>query len=95
MKINNRWKVILLSALFNLSFEYSMRGLGGLFKPVVFLPLFLFGFYFTLYAMLEDLIVRFRLHNYQLVLAAFLYGIFPMAFGTGALFANPQFYGIN
>lgn len=94
MEINNRWKIILLAALFNLSFEYSMRGVGGFFKPAFF-PIILFGFYFTLYSMLEDLIARFKLHNHQLVLAAFLYGIFPMAFATGAVFVNPQFLGIN
>ncbi|MBL7150886.1 hypothetical protein ISS86_03070 [Candidatus Microgenomates bacterium] len=91
---SNRLKIILLATIFNLSFEYSMRGIGGFFK-LAFFPLILFGFYFTLYSMLEDLIVRFKLHNYQLVLAAFLYGIFPMAFATGVLFNKPQFLGIN
>jgi len=94
MKISNRWKIILLATIFNLSFEYSMRGIGGFFKPIFF-PFILFGFYFTLFSMLEDLIVRFKLRNYQLVLAAFLYGIFPMAFATGVLFNKPQFLGIN
>lgn len=91
---SNRLKIILLATIFNLSFEYSMRGIGGFFKPAFFL-LILFGFYFTLFSMLEDLIVRFKLHNYQLVFAAFLYGIFPMAFATGVLFNKPQFLGIN
>lgn len=94
MKINNRWKIILLATLFNLTWEYSARGLGGIFRPI-FLPLLLFGFYFSLYSMLEDLIVRFKLKNYQLTLAAFLYGLFPIAFGSRDLFANPQFLGIN
>jgi len=91
--LSNRFKIIFLAIIFNLSFEYSMRGIHGFFKPV--LPFILLGFYFTLYIMLEDLIVRFKLKNYQLVLAAFLYGIFPMAFATGVLFTNPQFLGIN
>lgn len=94
MKIKNRWKIILLATLFNLTWEYSARGLGGIFKPV-FLPFILFGFYFTCFTMLEDLIVRSKLKNYQLVLAAFLYGIFPIAFGSRDLFKNPQFLGIN
>lgn len=94
MKINNRWKIILLATLFNLTWEYLARGLVGFFKPI-FLPLILFGFYFSLFSMLEDLIVRFKLKNYQLTLAAFLYGLFPIAFGSRDLFANPQFLGIN
>lgn len=92
MKINNRLKIVLLATIFNLSFEYSMRGFYGFFKSI--LPFFLFGFYFTLYSMLEDLIVHFKVKNYQLVLAAFLYGIFPMAFATGILFNRPLFLGI-
>ena len=92
--LSYRFKIILLATVFNLSFEYSMRGIGGFFHQV-FYPLMLFGFYFTLYLMLEDLIVRFKLKNYQLVLTAFLYGIFPMAFATGALFNKPQFLGIS
>jgi len=94
MKTNNRWRIILLATFFNLVWEYSSRGLRGIFSPV-FLPFLLFGFYFTLYSMLEDLIVRFKLKNYQLALAAFLYGLFPIAFGSRDLFANPQFLGIN
>lgn len=90
---SNRLKIILLATIFNLSFEYSMRGFYGFFGSI--LPFFLFGFYFTLYLMLEDLIVRFKIKNYQLVLAAFLYGIFPMAFATGALFNKPRFLGID
>lgn len=92
--ISNRLRRILLATIFNLAFEYSVRGFYGFFRQA-FYPLMLFGFYFTLYSMLEDLIVRFKLKNYQLVLAAFLYGIFPMAFATGLLFHQPQFLGIN
>lgn len=91
--ISNRLKIILLAAIFNLTFEFAFRGFNILNRP--FLAFYLFGMYFTLYSMLEDLIVRFKIKNYQLVLSAFLYGLFPMALGTGLLFIQPQFLGIN
>lgn len=93
MKINNRFKIVLLATLFNLAFEFAFRGFNFFNRPL--LVFYLFGMYFTLYLMLEDLIVRFKINNLQLVLSAFLYGLFPMAFGTGLLFVKPQFLGIN
>lgn len=94
LRLNNRWKIILLAALFNLSFEYAFRGYTEFFtRP--FQPLFLFGAYFAFYTILEDLIVRFKLTNYQLVLAIWPLGLIPMALGTGLLFDQPQLLGIN
>lgn len=94
MKITtNHFRFIFYCALFNLLFEYSARGL----KQFVGRPLFilaLFGIYFTYFAMLEDLIVRFRLRNYQIFLCAFLYGLFPIAFLTGNLFSTTVYSGI-
>jgi hypothetical protein len=54
----------------------------------------LFGIYFTYFAMLEDLIIRFRLRNYQIFSCAFLYGLFPIAFLTGNLFNTRVYSGI-
>lgn len=91
--ISNRFSFIFYCASFNLLFEYSARGL----KQFVTRPLFvlaLFGIYFTYFSMLEDLIVRFRLRNYQIFLVAFLYGLFPIAFLTGNLFNTNVYSGI-
>lgn len=91
--ISNRFSLIFYCALFNLFFEYSARGL----KQFVGRPLFtlvLFGIYFTYFSMLEDLMVRFRLKNYQIILVAFLYGLFPIAFLTGNLFNTKVYSGI-
>jgi len=91
--ISNRFNLIFYCALFNLLFEYSARGL----KQFVGRPLFilaLFGIYFTYFSMLEDLMVRFRLKNYQIILVAFLYGLFPIAFLTGNLFNTQVYSGI-
>ncbi|MBU7037085.1 MAG: hypothetical protein HXS52_04080 [Theionarchaea archaeon] len=91
MKIlSNRFSLILYCALFNLLFEYSARGITQFFTRPLFI-LALFGIYLTYFAMLEDLMVRFRLRNYQIFLCGFLYGLFPIAFLTGNLF-NPRVY---
>ena len=80
----NRWLIILICALFNLSFEYSARGITQFVTRPLFI-LSLFGIYLTYFAMLEDLIVRHHLTNYQLFLVAFLYGLLPTAFLTALM----------
>ena len=91
--ISNRFSLIFYCALFNLLFEYSARGLGEfIHKPL--LMLCIFGIYFTYFMMLEDLIVRFRFKNFQIFIAAFLYGLFPIAFLTGNLFNQRIYKGI-
>jgi hypothetical protein len=88
---SNHFKLIFYCALFNLLFEYSARGVKQfIHRPLLVLALF--GIYVTYFAMLEDLIVRFKLTNYQVFLAAFLYGLFPTAFLSGNLF-NRTIYG--
>ena len=92
--ISNRFKIILLATVFNLAFEYSLRGSNILLtKPHLFVTL-VFG-YFTLYAMAEDLIVRFKLKDYQIALFTAIYMMVYMGFMTGVLFDNPYFLGIN
>ena len=92
MKVmSNHFKLVFYCALFNLLFEYSARGIREFTNRPLFV-LALFGIYFTYFAMLEDLIVRLKLTNYQILLTAFLYGLFPTAFLTGNLF-NRDIYG--
>lgn len=88
------WKIVLIATAFNLLFEYSMRGINSLrVQPV--LPLVLFTTYFTLFTMLEDLIVRYRLKDYHLVVAAFSYGAVYQSLVSGAAFIPPVILGIN
>lgn len=89
--MSNRFRLVFYCALFNLLFEYSARGIKEFTNRPLFM-LALFGIYFTYFAMLEDLIVRLKLTNYQILLTAFLYGLFPTAFLTGNLF-NRDIYG--
>ena len=91
--VSNRFSIIFYCALFNLLFEYSARGVFEFINRPSFI-LILFGIYFTYFAILEDLIVRFNLKNYQIFLVAFFYGLLPTAFLTGNLFNQNIYYGL-
>ncbi|MCJ7624892.1 MAG: hypothetical protein MUO76_15430 [Anaerolineaceae bacterium] len=94
--MNKIWKqlsLIFVCALFNLLFEYSARGIGE-FTQRPLLVIALFGIYFSYFTMLEDLVVRFKLKNYEIFLMAFAYGLFPIAFLTGNLFNQEIYSGI-
>lgn len=91
--MSNRFRIIGLCALFNILFEYSARGITTFsHKPLLFLAMF--GIYFTFFAMIEDLIVRYKLKNYQIALAACFYGFIPEMFLTGNLFNQAAYFGI-
>lgn len=90
--LGNRWIIILIATFFNLLFEYSLRGINNaLSQP--FLPLLLFFIYFTLFTMVEDLIVRFRLRDSQLMILSFFYGTIYCAWISGILFLPPVSIG--
>jgi len=92
--MSNRVRIIGLCALFNILFEYSARGTTALsHKPLLFL--FMFGIYFTFFAMVEDLIVWYHLRNYQISLVAFLYGFIPEMFLTGNLLNQTTSFGVT
>ncbi len=94
MNIETRWKMVFLAASFNVLFEYSLRGYAVFFEHP-FLPIFLFTQYFVIYTMLEDLIVRFKLSNSELLVVMWPLGLVPMALGTGIIFYRSYFLGIN
>jgi hypothetical protein len=88
----NRFKIVLLATAFNLLFEYSMRGIGGLFHRGFFLLFFL---YMSYYSLVEDLILKYRITNKQLLIIAFCFGVIPEAVLTGVIFQPPLFLGVN
>ncbi|MCR4326291.1 MAG: hypothetical protein NUV52_01395 [Candidatus Roizmanbacteria bacterium] len=91
--MNNRLKIIFIATIFNLLFEYSLRGINNLVMQP-FLPLILFSIYFTLFSMVEDLIVRFKLKDYHLMVLAFFYGTVYGALTSGIVFIRPSFLGV-
>jgi hypothetical protein len=94
MSGKSKWRIIWTVTLFNLLFEYSLRGLNDLrLHPA--LPLLLFLVYFTLFTMAEDLIVRFKLRAGDLMVLAFFYGTVYDALLSGSLFFPPLVWGVN
>lgn len=90
----NRWKIVFAAVGFNLLFEYSMRGINNLIvRPA--LPLFLFMVYFPYFTMLEDLIAKYRLKDYNLIIAGFFFGTVFSIFVPATQFVEPQLLGIN
>jgi hypothetical protein len=79
---------------FNLLFEYSMRGINNLVaRPL--LPLFLFLVYFPYFTILEDFITKYRLKDYNIVIAGFFFGTAFTLFVPSTQFVEPQAFGIN
>lgn len=89
----NGTRIIFLATVFNLSFEYSMRGIQGILdRGLIF---FLFLLYFAYYAIVEDLILRYRITNKQMVIVGFTFGLIPQTFITGVIFGGPLLLGVN
>jgi len=91
---NRQWLWILSATLFNLLFEYSGRGINNLFQMPFLLPV-LFCLYFSLFTMIDDVIVRFRLRDYHFLILAFFYGTIYQFFASGSVFFRPGVLGID
>lgn len=90
----NHWKIVFVAVGFNLLFEYSMRGINNLLvRPM--LLLFLFLVYFPYFALVEDLITKYRLRDYHLLLVGFFFGTAFTLFVPATQFVEPQVFGIN
>jgi len=92
--ISNRFTIVLYCALFNMLFEYSGRGLNELTQNPTFF-VFIFGIYLTFFAMLEDMMVRHKLTNFQVFLVAASWGTLVEAFVTGNLYNPNNIFGIT
>jgi len=89
-----QWPLILTATGFNLLFEYSWRGANNIMQvPLLFVAFLIL--YITLFTILDDLIVEFRLRDYHLVIAAFFYGTIYEFLASGALYYQPGFLDIN
>ncbi len=89
-----RWRIVAVATLFNILFEYSLRGVNNL-RVQPYLPFILFPIYFTLFTMVEDLIVRFKLKDYHVLILSFFYGTIYITWISGIVFVPPLFLGIK
>lgn len=92
--MNRSWKTVSTATAFNMLFEYSMRGVNNLVVQPL-LPFVLFAVYFSLYMMLEDLIAKYRLKDYHLLIAAFFFGTAYQFLVSGSALLQPSFLGID
>ncbi|HVP95475.1 MAG TPA: hypothetical protein VMS89_09950 [Methanoregulaceae archaeon] len=90
----HQWLLILVATLFNLLFEYSCRGSDTLSTNPLLFPT-LFALYFSLFTLVEDLIVRFRLRDYHFLIMAFFYGTIYEFFARGSALSGTGFLGID
>lgn len=90
----NARDIAIVATAFNLLFEYSMRGVNHLVERPTFV-LVLVAAYFTIFTMEEDLIRRFRLRDYHLVVLAFTYGMVYQCLVSGTAFQRPELLGIR
>ncbi len=92
--LSNRARRVLIATLFNVLFEYSIRGLSNLGAHPA-LPVILLAAYASLFTLEDALIQRFRLKDYHLTILAFTYGPIYQALISGAAFVEAGFLGIN
>lgn len=92
--MNRSWKTVLAATAFNLLFEYSMRGVNNLLTQPI-LPFILFTVHFSLYTMLGDLILRFRLRDYNLMVVVFFFSTAYQFLVSGSALLQPWVLGVN
>jgi hypothetical protein len=85
---------VLLATLFNLGFELAFRGAAGM-VATPGLPIGLAVIYIAYFTIVEHLIRRYDVGNLDLLLIAFAFGLLPMTFLTGLVFAPPLALGVN
>jgi hypothetical protein len=92
--VPTRWRIVLLATLFNLAFELAFRGAAGM-VATPGLPIGLALIYISYFTIVEHLIRRYDVANLDLLLIAFAFGLLPIAFLTGIVFAPPLAAGVN
>jgi len=92
--MNSRYKIIFGCVIFNLFLEYWAHGMSYFLGTWYAGPM-LSLLYLTYFSMLEDLIIRYRLRDYQVLNIGFVFGMFHESFNTGSVFGNRAFFGVD
>jgi hypothetical protein len=85
---------IALVTLFSMFAEYWVRGTYA-FQKHIYEWIILFIFYFALFKAADDLVIRFRLKDYQLFLFVAIFGMVQETFNTGGTLKDATVLGIN
>ena len=92
--MNSRYKIVFGCVLFNLLLEYWAHGIEYFVGTWYATPT-LFLLYLTYFSMLEDLIIRYHLRDYQVLNVGFVFGLFHETLNTGSVFGNQAFLGLD
>lgn len=92
--MSNRLQLTLVATLFNVLFEYALRGINAFLARPFFIVI-MFTAYFTLFTLQDGLIRRYHLRDYHLFILAFTYGMVYQCLFSGVAFQEPTFLGIN
>ena len=86
-------RMVGICVILNLLSEFWVHGWAGFLNPVLTGSLIVL--YTTYFLMLEDLIVRYRLKDYQVMILAFIFGLWHETFTTGSVFGDAIILGLN
>ena len=85
--------IILGCILYNLLTEMWVHGIIGFMNPILTISLLIL--YSTYFLMLEDLIVRYRLHDIPVFLIGIIFGLWHETFTTGNNLKADGLYGLD
>lgn len=94
LKLNNRWKVVLMASFFAWFMEYSLRGINNLVKRPE-MAILVFANYFAYLALIEDFIGRFKLKDYQVWIVAQFFGLLWQLISVAGVYYPPFLFGIG
>ena len=92
--MDSKYKIVLGCTVFNLLLEYWAHGIEY-FLETWHATLMLFLLYLTYFSMLEDLVIRHRLRDYQVLNVGFIFGLLHETLNTGSVFGNQAFFGLD
>lgn len=92
--MDSKYKIVLGCTVFNLLLEYWAHGIEY-FLETWHATLMLFLLYLTYFSMLEDLVIRHRLRDYQVLNVGFIFGLLHETLNTGSVFGNQAFFGVD
>lgn len=94
MKLNNRWKIVLIASFFAWFMEYSLRGINNFLKTCQ-MAVLVFANYFVYLAIIEELIGRFKLKDYQVWIVAQFFGLLWQLVSVAGVYYPPFVFGIG
>lgn len=94
MKIDSRWKIVLIASFLAWLMEYSLRGINHFLKNP-HMAILVFANYFFYLAIVEEFIGRFKLKDYQVWIVAQFFGLLWQLISVAGVYYPPFLFGIG